>query len=79
MSLECEALSFLPLPDLSHHLRWKCSKTSCLYTFQFAPLEFILCTLYTTCVPGTCKRQKRAPDPRKLELQTVASCHTRLP
>lgn len=36
----------------------------------------ILCALYTTCVPGTCKHQTRAPDPRKLELQTVASCHT---
>lgn len=58
MSLECEALSFPPLPDLGHHLRWKCSKTSCLYTFQFAPLEFILhlfiLLFCVHCTPHVC-------------------------
>lgn len=30
--------------------------------------------MYTTCVPGTCRRQKRTSDPLETELEVVVSC-----
>lgn len=46
-------------------------------TFEFYVDECLACVIgmYTTCMPGTHKSQKRASEPWKLELQMGVSQH----